>query len=86
VPGTVNRFTLAELDEMVGAALERDIEAATAALQRYRSACETCRPLVSSLLSKARVGMVNVQAYGVVERGREGFCPTCDRCVYSDES
>lgn len=86
MPGTVNRFTLAELDAMVGAALEQDIEAATAALQRYRSACETCRPLVSSLLRKARAGMVNVQAFGVVERGRAGFCPACDRCVYSDES
>lgn len=84
--GTVNRFTLAELDQMVGAALERDIEAAKAKLQRYQAACETCRPLVSSLLSKARAGTVNVQAYGVVERGREGFCPACDRCVYSDDS
>ena len=84
--GYVNRFPLAELDEKVVAALERDIEAATATLHRYRSSCEKCRPLVSRLLRKAGVGTVNVQAYGVVERGDSGFCPACGRCVYSDES
>lgn len=86
MPGTVNQHTLAELDEKVAASLERDVEAAKASLHRYRSSCEKCRPLVSSLLSKAGVGTVNVQAYGVVERGRAAFCPACGRCVYSDES
>lgn len=58
MPGTVNRFTLAQLDEKVGAALERDVEAAKATLQRYQAACETCRPLVSGLLRKAGGGPI----------------------------
>ena len=87
--GTVNGVTLEELDRQVLALLEKraaEAAAATAlAVSQYKSKCPACRSLHNDYIHKT-VGSFDIHKLGLRYANRAGFCPTCDRCIYSDES
>jgi transposase-like protein len=87
--GTVNKVTLEELDRQVLALLEkRAAEAAAAAataVSQYKAKCPSCRSLHSNYISKT-VGSFNIHVLGLRYANSAGFCPKCNRCIYSDES
>lgn len=77
---------LDELDTMVLAHLEHQVEAATSALARYKAKCGSCRQLIKEPSFPMGHVDVNDRALGLQRRGEEYYCASCGRCVLSLES
>lgn len=69
------------LDYRVREVLERNLELARTALQRFDSECPTCRS-VSDGYVRHTVGSANPFDLGMHREEERAYCPICKRCVY----
>jgi hypothetical protein len=79
------QLNVAELDEQVLERLHKRVENAAETLKRYEASCKTCRAATDDNVRNT-VGLLNPYELGFTRRGDNVLCPTCERCVYSNES